>query len=292
MITVTAASSRFGRLVLDDLLRRGIAPSGIVAAARTTESLSVYAEQGVQVRHADYADPASLASALADVDRLLLISSGQLGQLAVHHRAAIDAAVTAGASEIVYTSFLNADSSGIAMAEDHVATEKMLRDCGVPFAVLRNGSYIENYADFVGFWLTFGNFTAAGGDGKVSGAARRDLAEAAATVITGPPAAGEVYELGGPPYTMADLAAEASKQSGVPIRYDNLSVPDYADILVRGTGMPLELATALADNSAGTARGGWYTDSTDLQRLVDRPLTAVSDVIATALFDAQSRQQS
>ncbi len=90
---------------------------------------------------------------------------------------------------------------------------------------------------------------------------------------------------------MADLAAEASAQSGVPIEYVNLSVPDYASILVQGTGMPQELAEALADNSAGAARGAWYTDSGDLERLIGHAATPVREVVAAALVDAQAQQE-
>jgi NAD(P)H dehydrogenase (quinone) len=289
MITITAASGQFGRLVLDDLLHRGVPPADIVATTRDVTRLQTYADRGVAVRHADYSDPASLATALADVDRLLLISSSELGRQAEHHRNVIDAAISAGASEIVYTSYLNADTSGLIMAVDHARTEDMIRESGLPFAILRNGSYIENYTGFVGFWLQFGNFTASGGNGRISGAARRDFAEAAAAVISGDPVSGQVYELGGPAYTFADLAAEASAQSGVDISYDDLPVADYANILVQGTGMPRELAEALADNSAGAARGAWYTDSHDLQQLIGRPATSLRVVIAEALAEAKQR---
>jgi NAD(P)H dehydrogenase (quinone) len=287
MITITAASGQLGRLVLDDLLHRGVPPVDIVATTRDVTRLQIYADRGVAVRHADYSDPASLAAALADVDRLLLISSSELGRQAEHHRNVIDAATSAGASEIVYTSYLNADTSGIIMAADHFRTEGMIRESGLPFAILRNGSYIENYTGFVGFWLQFGNFTASGGDGRISGAARRDFAEAAAAVVSGDPVSGQVYELGGPAYTFADLAAEVSVQSGVDISYDDLPVAEYASILVQGTGMPQQLADALADNSAGAARGAWYTDSDHLERLIGRRPTPVRDVVAEALAAAK-----
>jgi NAD(P)H dehydrogenase (quinone) len=292
MITVTAADGRLGRLVLEHLLGRGVAASDVVATSWKPDALKPYADRGVVVRYADYSDPASLAAALADVDRLLLISSSELGKLAEHHRNVVDAAIAAGASEIVYTSFLNADTSGIMMAVDHARTEEMIKASGLPFAILRNGSYLENYTDFLGFWLQFKTFTASGGDGQISGAARKDLAEAAAVVVSGGPVSGQTYELGGPAYTLADLAAEASAQSGVPIEYVDLSVPEYAGILVQGTGMPQELAEALADNSAGSARGGWFTESKDLERLIGHPATPISEVVAAALVEAQAHQQA
>lgn len=287
LITITAASGQLGRLALDDLLRRGVPAADIVATTRDVTRLQPYADRGVLVRHADYADPASLAAAFADVDRLLLISSSEFGRQAEHHRNVIDAAANSGASELVYTSYLNADSSGIIMAADHVRTENLIRESRLPYAILRNGSYIENYTGFVGFWLHFGTFTASGGNGRISGAARRDFAEAAAAVIAGEPVSGQIYELGGPAYTFADLAAEASVQSGVAIRYEDLPVSEYAGILMQGTGMPQQLAEALADNSAGAARGAWYTDSDDLERLIGRRPTPVRSVVAEALAAAK-----
>jgi NAD(P)H dehydrogenase (quinone) len=289
LITITAASGQLGRLILDALLRRGVRPADIVATTRDVTRLQSYADRGIMVRHADYTDPASLAAAFADVDRLLLISSGEFGRQAEQHRNVIDAAVSAGASGLAYTSYLNADTSGIIMAADHFRTECMIRESGLPYAILRNGSYIENYTGFIGFWLQFGTFTASGGSGRISGAARRDFAEAAAAVISGEQASGQIYELGGPAYTFADLAAEASARSGVAIRYDDLPVAEYASILMQGTGMPQHLAEALADNSAGAARGAWYTDSDDLERLIGRRPTPVRDVVAEALAATKQR---
>ena len=283
MITITAASGQFGRHVLDELLRRGVPAGQIVATTRDTGKLAGYAEQGIQVRHADYDDIASLDEAFRDLDRLLLISSSAIGHLASHHANAIEAAKKAGASEIVYTSFLNADTSGIAMAEDHVKTEQMIRDSGIPFAILRNGSYIENYTALVGFWLQYGTAVGAAGDGTFSGASRKDLAIAAAAIISSDPVTGQTYELGGhPDHTMQDLVNLASELSGKPITYTNLPKDDYAGVLASG-GLPKELADALADNNAGALRGAWHTDSDDLTRILGRPATQPRQVMADAL---------
>jgi NAD(P)H dehydrogenase (quinone) len=288
MITITAASGQFGRHVLDELLRRGVAADQIVATTRDTAKLADYATRGAQVRHADYDDPASLHEAFRGLDRLLLISSSALGQQAQQHANVVSAAQQAGATEIVYTSFLNADSSGIMMAADHAATEKLIRDSGIPFAILRNGSYIENYAGLVGFWVQYGTAVGAAGDGKISGAARKDLAIAAATVISGEPVHGEVYELGGPDYTMSDLVNLASELSGKTIEYQNLPQENYAGVLVSG-GFPKELADALADNNAGAARGAWHTDSDALTQLLGRPTTWPREVMTDALAALDQR---
>ncbi|NWL10425.1 NAD(P)-dependent oxidoreductase [Paenarthrobacter nitroguajacolicus] len=282
MITITAASSQFGRAVLDELLADGAAPESIVATARETTSLASYADRGVQVRFADYEDTGSLDAAFRDLDRLLLISSNSPAAQAAQHANVVEAAKRANATEIVYTSYLNADTSGIQMAQPHAETERIIRESGLPFAFLRNGSYIENSAGFVGFWVQYGEAVGAAGDGKISGAARQDLAIAAARVIAGDVVNGEVYELGGSDYTMQDLVTVAAELSGKPITYNNLPKDAYAGVLVSG-GLPEGLAAAIADNNAGAARGAWKTTSTALTDILGRPTTTPREVFAQAL---------
>ncbi|MGH1558408.1 NAD(P)H-binding protein [Caulobacter segnis] len=100
---------------------------------------------GVAVRVADYAKPETLASALAGVDTLLLISSDAVGQRAAQHAAVIDAAKAAGVGRIAYTSILRADASPLVLADEHRATEALIKASGLAYALLRNGWYTENY---------------------------------------------------------------------------------------------------------------------------------------------------
>jgi len=282
MITVTAASGRLGRLVTEELLQRGVPADQIVAAARTLHKAADLAARGLQVREADYTRPETLATAFAGTDKLLLISSDVAGQRFGHAKNAVQAAVDAGVGLLAYTSFVNADTSSLVLAEEHKQTEALIRESGLPYVLLRNGAYIEMYTENLGPALQFGAIVGSAADGKVSGATRADLAAAAALVLTSEGHAGKVYELGGQPFTMADLAAEVSKQTGKPIAYQNLPVAEYAKVLV-GVGLPEPFANVLADTSLGIARGDWYTTSTDLQRLIGRPSTPLADAVAAAL---------
>ncbi|WP_167444446.1 NAD(P)H-binding protein, partial [Streptomyces diastatochromogenes] len=155
MITITAATGHLGRLVIDELLKRGMPADQIVAAVRTPEKAADLAGRGIQVRQADYDRPATLASAFQGAERLLLISSSEFGRQAEQHAGVVRAAQDAGATALIYTSYLNADSSGIAMAEPHARTEEIVRASGIPYAILRNGSYIENYTANIGMWLQY-----------------------------------------------------------------------------------------------------------------------------------------
>ncbi|MBP7568025.1 MAG: NAD(P)H-binding protein, partial [Burkholderiaceae bacterium] len=144
-IAITGATGQLGRLVIQSLLRRGVAAADLIAAVRTPAKAADLAALGVQVRQADYTRPDTLATALQGVDRLLLISSSEVGQRTAQHRAVIDAAKSAGVKLVAYTSLLRADTSPLGLAAEHVATEALLRESGLPTVLLRNGWYTENY---------------------------------------------------------------------------------------------------------------------------------------------------
>ncbi|MET8234184.1 SDR family oxidoreductase [Micromonospora sp. NPDC005298] len=285
MITVTAATGHLGRLVVEDLLQRGIPAGQIVAAARNPAKAADLAERGVQVREADYSRPETLAAAFAGTDKLLLISGNEVGQRLQQHTNVVQAAAAAGVQLIAYTSTLRAETNSTILAEDHRTTEAMIRESGVPYVFLRNGWYIENTTDNLATALQYGTIAGSAGDGQISGATRADLAAAAAVVLTSDGHDGAVYELGGTPYTMTELAAEVAIQSGKPVTYQNLPADAYTEMLV-GAGVPAPFAALLVDSDLGISRGEQFTPSTDLQRLIGRPSTPLADAVAAAVKTA------
>ena len=144
MIVITGASGQLGRLVIQSLLAK-VPASQIVAAVRNPERASDLAALGVQIRKADYTDPASLDAAFQGAEKVLLISSSEVGQREAQHRNVIDAVKKAGVSLLAYTSLLHVDTSPLGLAGEHAATEAYLGQSGVPFVLLRNGWYTENY---------------------------------------------------------------------------------------------------------------------------------------------------
>lgn len=282
MITVTAATGHYGRLVIDELLNRGVPADGIVAAVRDPQKAADLAERGVQVREADYDRPDTLVSAFAGASKLLLIPSGVYGQRYPQMQRAITAAAEAGAGLIAYASFVNTGTSTLLLGQEHKQAEAAIRASGLPFVLLRNGAYTEMYTETLGPALQYGAILGSGGDGKLSAATRADLAEAAAVVLAGDGHQGKVYELGGTAFTMADLAAEVSRQAGRHIVYQDMPADAYAKTLA-AAGVPESFAGLLADTSLAIARGDWYTDSTDLHQLIGRPSTPLADAVADAL---------
>jgi len=214
-IVVTGATGQLGRHVIEALLERNVPAADIVAAGRSIEKRADFAAQGVAVRAIDYSDAASVAAALKGARRVLLISGSEVGQRVEQHRTVIEAAKAEGVELLAYTSIANADTTGMKLAGEHKATEAILRESGVPFVLLRNGWYLENYTEQLPGTLAQGALAGSAGDGKVSGAARADYAHAAAAVLVADGQAGKVYELGGDEaFTMADLAAEISAATG------------------------------------------------------------------------------
>ncbi|MGI8490443.1 SDR family oxidoreductase [Pectobacterium sp. S5] len=282
MIAITGASGQLGRLVIAQLLEK-VPASDIVALVRDVNKVADLSAKGVQVKAADYNQPEALASALQDVDKVLLISSSEVGQRAVQHRNVIDAAVKAGVKLVAYTSLLHADKSPLALAAEHQQTEALLKASGLPHVLLRNGWYTENYAASIPAALEHGVFIGSAGEGKIASATREDFAAAAVAVLTQEGQAGKVYELAGDePYTLAELAAEISKQSGKNIGYQNLSEAEFAGVLV-SAGLPEGFAQIIADSDTGASKGGLFDDGKQLSRLIGRPTTPLSAVVKATL---------
>ncbi|MBT9499539.1 MAG: SDR family oxidoreductase [Zoogloea sp.] len=282
MIVITGASGQLGRLVIEALLHT-LPASEIVAAVRTPAKVSDLAARGVQVRQADYTQPATLDAAFQGADKLLLISSSEVGQRVPQHRAVIDAAQRAGVKLLAYTSLLHADVSPLGLAAEHQETEALLRASGLPHVILRNGWYTENYAASVPAALAHGVLLGSAGTGRIASAARADYAEAAAAVLTQDDQAGRVYELAGDTaYTLAELAAEITTQSGKEIAYKDLPEADYKAILL-GAGLPEGLAALLADSDVGASKGGLFDDSRQLSQLIGRPTTRLATSIAPSI---------
>ena len=275
-IVVTGATGHLGRHVVESLLARGVPADQIVATGRSIDKI---ADLGVTTKVAPYEDPDALKAAFAGADTVLLISGSEVGKRVEQHRNVIQAAKEAGVGRIVYTSIPRADTTEMKLAAEHQATERILAESGVPHTLLRNSWYFENYP--IAQAVENGLFGAAG-DGRISASPRADYAEAAAAALIGDEHTGKVYELGGEAFTMAELAAEISRQSGRDVTYTDLGEEKYAEFLV-GVGLDAGHAAVLADSDAAASRGALFVPRTDLENLLGRPATPLAESVAAAL---------
>jgi len=277
---VTGTSGQFGRFAVEALIARGVAPTDIVAIARTTDKVADLATRGVTVRHGDYDDAASLDAALAGVDRLLLVSSNEFGKRAEQHAAVIAAAERAEVSHLAYTSILGAPTTSNPIAGEHVATEATLAESSIPTTLLRNSWYFENYTVQIGQYTASGAILGATQNEKISAATRADYADAAAVALIAAKA-GAIYELGGPTFTLTDLAAAVSSATGTTVEYRDMTVPELTAAF-EGFGMDAGTASTFAGVDGSIAKGELFTDSGDLETLIGRAPVSLADAVAEA----------
>lgn len=286
---ITGATGSLGRLVIEALLHQQVPAGRIVATGRDVAKISDLAERGVQVRPIDYNDPDSLREAFQGGEKLLLISGSEVGQRIEQHRNAINAAKEAGVAFIAYTSVANADSTRMQLAAEHQATEDLLRASGVPFTLLRNSWYLENYTEQLAVHLQHGAVLGSAGEGQVSAATRTDYAQAAAAVLLKDGQAGKVYELGGDEaFTLSDLAEAITTVTGQPVKYQDLPAEQYAKVL-QDAGLPEAYAAILADSDLGIARGDLLVTGRDLSSLIGRPTTPLREAVQAAANSLSGR---
>ncbi|MFD9411802.1 SDR family oxidoreductase [Streptomyces sp. NPDC059989] len=281
-IVVTAATGALGRLVVDELLDR-VPADRLAVVVRDKDKAADLAERGVEVRVADYGDPAALAAAFRAGDRVLLISGNEIGRRVAQHTAVLEAAQAAGVAQLAYTGILGGPEADFDLAAEHTATEQAVLDSGIPYTFLRNGWYHENYTRDLATHLEHGAIVASSGEGRVASAARADYAAAAAVVLTGEGHLNRVYELSGDTaWSLKEYAAELSAQSGKEIAHAEVPADEHRAILT-GAGVPEGFAAILVDVDAAIARGRLAGTSGDLARLIGRPTTPVSEAITAAL---------
>ncbi|NAS25318.1 NAD(P)H-binding protein [Herbidospora sp. NEAU-GS84] len=248
MYAVTAATGQLGRLVLDRL------KGDVVAVVRDVSRVP----SGIEARYGDYDDPHSLQTAFAGVDRLLLISSPELdaARRTAQHRNVLDAAVAAGVTAVVYTSFLGADTVATGMTEAHHATEQAIVESGLAHTILRNPFYGDAFLPQV----TDGVIRSSTGGRGLNTAFRDDLAQAAANALTGEGHLGRAYDLTGPLWTYPEVAVALG------VAYEE--VPDA------GPG-PMAWLNGLVRAGALERQTG------DLESLLGRPAETVAERLTT-----------
>lgn len=282
MIVVTGATGHLGQLVIEELLKT-IKSQEIIALARDPEKAKNLSEKGVNVRKADYNNLESLKNAFKGANKILLISSSEVGQRLSQHQKVIEAAKEIKPELFVYTSILKVEESPLALAQEHLATEKLIKESGLSYTILRNGWYLENYTDAIINGVKYGAILGSAKEGRVSAATRKDYAQAAAKVLTTTGHMNKIYELAGShSFNLTELANKISALSGKPVSYENMPENAYAEALIK-VGLPEGLAKVLADSDVGMSRNGLFSDRKDLANLIGRETTTLESFIKQIL---------
>lgn len=278
-IGITGATGQLGQLVVQNLKERNTGAT-IVALVRDPKKAAVL---GVEARVFDYNQPETLAEALKGIDKLLLISGNEVGNRTAQHTNVIEAAKKAGVRFIAYTSLLHADKSSLALAGEHLETETLLKESGIPYVILRHGWYTENYVGGLAGVVEHGTFYGSGGNGKIASASRADFAIVDAEVLVTEGHEGKTYELAGDEiFTLSDFAKTLSEVAGKEVNYQNLPVDEYAKVL-EDVGLPTGVAQFFAGTHIGTEKGDLFDDSKTLSKLIGKPTTSLKTVIKDSL---------
>ena len=278
-ILVTGATGQLGSLIVQQLARRVPAEQVIGAGRNAAKSPA-----GVEFRTLDYDQPATIEAALKGVSRVVLVSGNEVGKRVRQHQAVIEAAARAGVRLLAYTSILKANANPLLLAVEHRGTEEVLAGAGVPYILLRNGWYSENFANNAPVAIQFGVLRSASRQGRFSTAPRNDYAEgAAALILRDDHRPGQAYELAGSSsFDKQEFAALLTRKSGKQVALQDLSAADYAAALVQA-GVPEVFANTLADSDSKAADGWLFDDSRTLEKAIGRPTVALEQTLDQVL---------
>jgi NAD(P)H dehydrogenase (quinone) len=289
-ILVTGATGHFGSLVVESLIGRGLGGQ-LAVSVRDPARANSFQAHGINVRQGDFEDPASLKSAFAGVDRILIVSTDGNNETRIRqHKTAVRAAQEAGVHLIAYTSISNASHNPLSLAEVHRATEEAIRSTGIPFVFLRNNWYLENELGFVQATLAGATFSTSAGKGRVGWALRSDFAQAAAAVLADSGHENKVYELSGPLADYDDLAEALSQVLGHPVRVEHVDDAAYGKGLA-GAGLPDFVVTMLIGFAGRIREGALAVESSDFQKLLGRPTTPLREGLQQLVAKVRSQEK-
>lgn len=268
---VTGANGHLGRATLRHLLEtQKIAPADIVAGSRDPSKLAELSQAGIETRKADFDDREGLVAAFSGIDHLLIVSTDELatpGKRLEQHRHAVEAAVAAGVDHIVYTSMPNPDRSLVSFAPDHLGTEQAIKASGLPYTILRNAWYSDNYLMSMPHNLQTGTWHTAMGDGRVSNISRDDCARAAAAALAKPHVSNATLTLTGlESRSASEVAAIVSAVAGKPLQVVPVSDEQLAEGMT-AAGLPDFVVSMLVSADANIRASNFDIVTNDFQAL-------------------------
>jgi NAD(P)H dehydrogenase (quinone) len=285
-IVVTGASGHIGRLVTEQLLER-VAPNQLILVTRRPNSLRAYGARGVDVRYGDFDQPATLPDAFAGGRRMLLVSTDAVGRRIRQHRAAIDAAAAAGIERVVFTSLVNpAPGNPVgAVASEVGETEAMLDRSGLPWTVLRFGSFAELQLPPAATAVQNRRLITNNGDGRIGAVSRRDCAEAAVVTLTTEGHTGQTYNITGPEaLSTADLVELYGELTGTAVKVVDLDDRMLTWVLI-GIGTPMPIAQAITAFGRAVRRGYYDVVDPAFESLTGHPPAKLRDVLIAQRAD-------
>lgn len=282
-ILITGATGMLGVKVVQALLER-VPTEQLAVSVRDLAKAERFKEQRIEIRQADYEDPASLEAAFTGIDRLLLISSQGDDETRIRqHSNVIYAAERTGVGLLVYTSVSKAETSSLPVAEVHRQTEAAIIKSGIPYTFLRNNWYVENEIPVIKNVLAGGPVLTAAESGRVGWVPRVDYAEAAAAVLASGKHINKTYELSGVPSSYADMARELTSILGRRVIVRNVDDKTYQEVLI-ANGTPDVMAEFSLDIQRAIRKGDLDVESADLPYLMGRPAISLKQSLTEIVY--------
>lgn len=270
-ILVTGAAGHLGRLVIKHLIEnQKVGASDIVAGSRDPAKIADLAALGVETRRVDFDDKASLETAFSGIDRLLIVSTDELGtpgKRLAQHSAAVAAAQTAGVGRVFYTSMPQPEDSEVTFRGDHLGTEQAIKASGLAYTIFRNGWYMENLFMSLPQALASGQWYTSAGEGRIAHIAREDIARAIAAGLAKPADGNAIYTLTGEKaYTTEEIAALVREVTGKPLAVVNLTDAQLSEGMA-AAGVPAPFIPTFVSFDANTREGKIAMATADAETL-------------------------
>lgn len=284
-ILVTGATGGLGKAVVENLLKT-VSPGVISVLVRDPAKAADLQAQGVTIKPGDYNDYASLVAAFTGVNKLFLVSSNDVPNRVPQHTNAISAAKEAGVQHVIYTSFQRKTEDGSSaaafVAEAHLATEKLLKESGLTYTILKNALYLDVLPLFMGPVLDTNTIYLPASEGKVPYASRADMGAAGAAVLTGPGHENQSYEISNDTsYSFAHIAKILSDLTGKQIQYVSPAAEEFGTALA-AAGVPAGAIELTAGFCVAIGQGEFDFPASTLEKLLGRKPESAAEFLKAA----------
>jgi uncharacterized protein YbjT (DUF2867 family) len=268
MILITGATGNNGQEVVRQLTAMG---QRVRAFVRKPADAANLKGPNIELAVGDFDRPETLDAALQGVEKAFLLTP--VAERSVHwQRAFIEAARRARVKHVVKFSGMGADSPGAPeLLRLHGETDKLLRNSGVPFTILRPNSFHQNILSSVDSIRAQGVFYLPLKNAAQSTVDIRDINAVAAKVFTSPDHEGKTYTVTGPEaLTFHQAAEKLSSVLGRKIQYMDVPLSAAADGM-RSSGMPEWNIRTVTELLGYFASGAAAPVTDTLPRLLGRP---------------------
>ena len=283
MILITGANGHFGTTAINFLLKKGVPANQLLGLVRSEAKGAEIKAKGIGLRIGDYNDYNSLVKAFEGIDKLLLVSASEIENRSQQHENAIKAATAAGVKHIFYTSFERKNESSdspIAMvAESHLHAEKLIKQSGMTYTIMRNNLYMDALPMFFGDQVLETGIFLPAGNTKGAYVLRSDMAEAAANLITGSGHENKTYFISHPePVSFDDIAEAISEITGKEVRYTSPDAKTFTDTLAKA-GVPEGMIGFSLGFAEGIKQGEFLQEKSDLETILGHKPVSVREFL-------------